>query len=339
MRLALLFAAILGLVAAPLRAPACENREIKDEKIIAGMPPERSQDGQGFCYAYAAITVLEHRYCQEKGPCHFGASGRVADKLSAKQFDAFIKSLPNDQLSVLELITQDEIGEGGYAKDLLQRIQKKGKIAKESCAPLLDIVRSSVQRLGKADGWWREYHRLYAEYRSLTPDSSNSERQCQYENMVHRVLGGPASFAAIRDALTKKTQEDFIRKMTLPATCKAGRVKLPPFTVQTFGSASTEKTDLMAEIEKLIQNQRPAVATHCAARSPTDQADCITNGWHENVIVGSRTLCCGSANRVCVKQLKLQDSVPRNAWENADKFLDKILVAKKRTWSLLTWLE
>src|ERR1035437_9512144 len=253
----LLSAVIFGLVATPIRALACENREIKGEKIIEGMPPERSQDGQGFCYAYAAITVLEHRYCQEKGPCHFGAGGEISEfngkalnKLSAKQFDALIKSLPNDQLSLLDLITQDKIGEGGYARDLLQRIHIKGRIAKESCAPLLEIIKSSVRRSGKAEGWWRAYDRLYAEYRSSRPNIANSEYQCRYENMIDQVLPGHASFATIRDALAKKTQQDFIRKMTLPAMCKAGRVKLPPFTVQTFGTSSTQKTELMAEIER-----------------------------------------------------------------------------------------
>jgi hypothetical protein len=139
----------------------------------------------------------------------------------------------------------------------------------------------------------------------------------------------------IRKALRKDNFGDFMATLTLPESCKKDALLMPEFEVKK----GKENVALDPQIDELLREGKPIIAQHCAT-SPKRNLFSKECGPHSNVIVASRTLCCGDT---CEKQYQLRDSTfPRinkscfnkgkkicsdedaQGWENAAEFRRKM---------------
>lgn len=360
---------------------SCSPRVIRDQTIVPDIPPYRSQFDRGFCYAFAAMTLLQRHYCRAKGGCEYVQdilnnpermaqypnplmSGRMP---SMEEMSRFFRSIPDDQLSVLDFIRRtrnDRILEGGAGIDTLRSISAEGRVAREHCAPYEDLKISALRRFGGSIDAWDSLLDQYDRFRGDLRGAGHlvvADEVCSTVATVRDLIPFPTEFEQILRALREESSERFIARALIPEVCRANAVPIPPFQVHTLPNRPLSREELSTRIVSLLDRSIPVMASHCSRPSGDSQRPC--RGWHANVIVGRRQVCCGEGAGRCHWELKLADSAnprldydyidaqpegtlidlngPQHGWANADEFLDRILMNRHRpNWEYhLGWIE
>ncbi|WP_157684608.1 hypothetical protein [Bdellovibrio bacteriovorus] len=329
-------------------ALSCENPTVKNVVRVPNLPPGRAQDGLGFCYAMAVSTVLDHKYCQAKKidcvPDVKKITGKSVSELTPEDIKKFKDKIPDNRVSVLDVMAQGQrrkLQEGGIPFNILMKLRKSEKFARESCAPFDKLVYQDWDqvKLKKNFTWWHEYETLYNNYKSL-PLSEQDEASFVCAQKMFEIFPAQKNVALIRKALRKDSFGEFMATLTVPETCQKNTLLMPEYKVKK----GKENIALDLQVDQLLREGKPIIAQHCAL-SPKRKLFSKECGPHSNVIVASRTLCCGE---VCEKQYQLRDSTfPRmnkfcfkdgklicstedsQGWESAAEFRRKMKLWEK----------
>jgi len=310
--------------------------KISDEKLVSNMAPLRSQDGVGFCYAFAAVGVLDQFYCKKKiGGCKYGLlsppeqlltpNTEFADlnskegfgmAMTPEMYEKFSNGLPDDRLSVLDAIASSKAGlleEGGFPNVVLDRIEKQGAIALEKCSPYEKLLLSDTKffQLGVSNtNWWLRLQTLYSNYQQsvssldnqvLTDTKKREELVCATANQIATSMREAANLATnieqIIKALHAKEFEEFVKQAVIPESCEKTRVALPKFTVGKL--KDYQSTATKPKIDELLKKDTPIAISMC-----TSEKEKRCDG-HAVVISGARQKCCDGK---CTVQYKIYDS-------------------------------
>lgn len=341
---------------------ASEDCQISETLEVSNMPPRRVQGPVGFCYAFSAITVLDQFHCKRKpNGCKYGMmSASIGEagtppgpipKPSKSDGDKLIAAMPDDRLSVLDAISlsnQGQLIEGGFANEVLEKIQKQGRLALEKCALYERILYAQHTPDPKGNvSWWDRLKEAHAHFQTESQRLAGSPAAlCQIAEStaahIQEITGLSSDIEQISQALSKKNFQEFVRSATIPVRCESNRVKLPPFQVRIQREGSPTKTS--PKITELIQKDTPVSVSICTTRHASQGC-----GAHEVTLAGMRKKCCQGR---CVSQYKLADSAElfwtqsgnrNDKWVDADDILKRIERIQQSfplgKGGTLTWLE
>lgn len=335
--------------------------KFKDQKVVSHLPPLRSQDGVGFCYAFASTVLLDQYYCKNKeGGCHYpGLSDEQIKSLKKKissgehllpgglytpaDLAKQMQTQPDDRLSVLDAIAASKKGalvEGGFTNVVLESVRAQGSIALERCAPFDMLMASDTSffKLGVTNSnWWQRLQALFQQYEfmaSNVPANLSSDVKQKYLcEQAHSIAESAKQSAAlvsdvdqIMRALADKDFANFVKDAVIPETCAASRKPLKPFAI---GQSSQKDPKLnSATIERVLRTDTPIAVSMCSTEKSADGC-----GGHAVVVAGQRQKCCAGQ---CTAQYRVVDSAglfwaetkdsanPYEAWVSADEVLSKI---------------
>lgn len=293
-------------------ASNCTYSNSNKEEIA--MPPLRSQDSTGFCYAFAATALIQHKFCKSKPTgCKY----------------------PEDQLSELDIIAQGNYGNGGLIHgggsfDVLQKVAYNKKVSSDSCAPFDQFLNS--------EKIWK----------SIVISSKEKFDQCKSQEIAENLkaqLNLKANAAQIYQALGYRDFSIMMSKLFIPEECQKNKVSIPDYKPEKI-----EVKDFIAyknKISEILTQKKPVIANICAATLPPSQPTCA--GYlHALVIDGIRQKCCQA---VCETEYHIHDSAKpgtfsKNEISDDDWISEKILknrfesfIKTPGTGASLIWIE
>lgn len=269
---------------------------VVSQKIVTNAAPVRWQNELGYCYAFTALYLLDHHYCQKRvnggDSCQFKTNGREGDdRLSA--FDA------------LQISGDGRLKEGGhFAFTLLKLKQNQYRISKSVCAPFskysghVNIL--SILKYSYSD-WMAEAP--LDEYEMLT---FSLEQQNEFV----------ASAEELRSAfqMQKRSGEVGVDVMMTEVfnyelkRCESQRLQLPPFEIVTVVTKNDEKIKEVIR-EAIYDFNRPLAIGY---KSPG-------GGGHAVAITGTREVICKGQRQI---QYQIADSADgRSKWVNGSRLI------------------
>lgn len=291
----------------------CDYTSIQE---VTDMGPDRSQDGLGFCYAFAALALIQQKYCKQKGGCVYTLpSGGIGRSESSQQHQ---ESKEDDQLSALDIIAignRGELVEGGFVEDVLRHVKKQGELARENCMPYSAIILADYNHSQSQEkySWWGTLRRLYKSFQKDYEKDSQialTENQCSVIDEIIKKDAIINDFEIVLESLKKSSFEEFVKNAIVPKECESNRVPLPDFTFRISKEFDPIKTKPII-MEKLKEN-KPVGVSLCSLSNSVLDDEC---GGHAVVISGARKKCCQGN---CSIQFKIKDS-SHGFWAKLDR--------------------
>lgn len=293
----LLFALSMAWGAQPTKEPAGAACEIRQEKTVT-MPPRRSQDSTGFCYAFSATALIQHRYCKTKGGCQFSPTDPTKD----------------DRLSVLDAVILANHGSGGLvhggrAKDVLESVRREGGLAKETCGPFT-VFTNNERPLPRESipAFQSHFKKAFARFQEGYDECPASERRRGAAHLK-TILGLTVEIDEIIRAMEYREPTIAQAHLFFPAECRKQRVRITDFgKVEPLVGDDFE--DVRNKIIEMIGRGTPLNTQICAfqpssAAAFKDRSSADVCGLHALVISGVRDCCIGD---VCSKEYQFYDS-------------------------------
>ncbi|MBK9323995.1 MAG: hypothetical protein IPM97_13800 [Bdellovibrionaceae bacterium] len=328
-----------------------------DELQVKNMPPVRSQDTLGVCYAFSASAIIEHTICKE-------------NKLDCKD-------LPNDQRpSVLDLARyatdpsklQDKSDPNSYPKelgneftfgmDIILNMFNTESVSKESCAPFDNIVskaRSVNEQRADEEKMWLQFRNAYDMYKIKSKDCE----QCalDYATTTGKDLQKSYNLKTnnleMLKAFGAATYQEFLFRALVPENCgKAGKRIRFYTTEKKMGIWPLEDTNkpnydvAITKIKEQLSNDRPVLVNSlCTLKQPNRECIKTTSngtesGGHGLVITGFRKMCNKSGK--CYDAVKVHNSwgqawqdANNDGWVEAKELLDRT----RYQYGTLSWIE
>lgn len=137
---------------------AKETYLVKEESIAPSLPARRPQYATSYCYAFAATALIEQFYCAKKNGCAADGSERFSplDALAITNYGQGTFSAitsPGKAMAV------------GYHFEVLEKVNRKVAIFKESCAPFDAAVTAGAKKSGvELQPPWQALRWIFEEY-------------------------------------------------------------------------------------------------------------------------------------------------------------------------------
>ncbi len=307
-------------------------RQNGTDLLVKNMPPVRTQDTLGVCYAFSASAILEHAICKD-------------EKLDCR-------NLSNDQRpSVLDLARyatsptkiKDKTDPNSYPKvignrrtfgmDIIINMFNTESVSKESCAPFDNIVskaKSLEEQRSDEEKMWLQFRNAYDMYKIKSKDceqcaldyatTTGKDLQVSYNLKTNNL--------EMLKAFASATYEEFLFRALVPENCgkigKRIRFFTPDKKIGVWPLEDTKKPNYDVAIVKLkeqLTNDRPVLVNSMCTleRSTPECAQTTSNGLesggHGLVITGYRKMCNKSGK--CYDAVKVHNSWGQ-AWQDAN---------------------
>lgn len=215
---------------------------------VSNMPPTKSQDGVGLCYAFSSSTLLENYRCREL-------------KLNCLDKENLISTL--DVSSFNQARDVKRLKEGGIPFNLLANIQSSNrKLAKESCAKFSSIVSKLDQyNINEGQGW-KFLSRSWNNFKKLTPTKQKDLAWCMVNAVKMNLRQIETPEDQLYDAfMNAKNLENFLYKSLLPIQCLDDKnlITVPEYVINIFPGIRESGNEqlLQQKIENVLLNNIP----------------------------------------------------------------------------------
>jgi hypothetical protein len=271
----------------------------------------------------------------------------------------------DDRLSVLDAISIGNSGKlvsGGWVENVLENVQKKGSLARESCASFDYLISSNFDFNPFGGGKYSDevqpvwvFDRLakaYSEYQET--GAINGCRNESAASEIIRLARLSTDVAQVASALERPTLEAFLAEAIIPKSCmKTDRLGIPPFKIRNKGEAKAplmSEAEISTQLQTLLQSDKPVVVSYCP-NGRADESTACSGPGHVITIKGIRKLSCDGQAPFTV--FEAEDSAsgdgPRiiNVHELASRMIMRQRQLKNsmpagpaiQFGSLMTWLE
>jgi hypothetical protein len=299
---------------------------------VSNMPPTKSQDGVGLCYAFTSSTLLENYRCKEL-------------KLNCLEKDNLISTLDVASFNQDREIRQ--LKEGGIPESLLRSIKNSNKkLARENCAKFSTIIHKINNTNDANEGYgWKFLSRSWNNFKKLTPRRQKDLVWCMVGAVKNNLQQIETPEDQLYDAfLNARNLENFLYKTILPTQClqENNLMLIPDFNVNTY-PARNEKVNqqqLEQKIETVLLNNIPIEMGICTYEIEKDQA-CPENQAHSITLFGIRESCNDSGD--CRTMVRIKNSYGWS-WQqqNNDGWVELSTLTKAATdlqnYDNITWL-
>jgi len=249
---------------------------------VSNMPPTKSQDGIGLCYAFTSSTLLENYRCKEL-------------KLNCLEKENLISTL--DVSSFNQDREPRQLKEGGVPAYLLRSIKNSNKkLAKESCAKFNSLVHklNSSSEANERVGW-KFLINSWTNFKKLTPKKQKDLVWCMVGAVKNNLRQIEAPEDQLYDAfLNARNLENFLYKSILPTQClqENNLLSVPDFNVYTYPSYNDKpnQQQLEQKIETVLLNNIPIEMGICTEEIGNNQK-CPENQAHSITLFGIRESC------------------------------------------------
>lgn len=335
-----------------------EYNQGNSEVIVKNMPPVRSQDSIGICYAFSAAALLEHSICkEEKLDC-----SKISDSQRPSVLDL------SRYASIPDATGKDAGDPNSYSKSIpdemtfglvvLDSVFQTTTVSKESCAPFDHLVSKaqtpSAQSATESAMWkhfessYNNYKKKFAKCEKCALDEATTTANELISNYNLKTTN-----TEILKAFAAKTFNEFLYQALVPSKCHRAAGRLSLFfgdkQLKSWPAKNGSKTDYGKTIDKIksvLSNDQPVMVNRfCTAKPAT--TECVhktTNGdvagGHSFVITGYRKLCNNSGK--CKEALKVHNSWGQT-WQdqNNDGWVDAAVLLEQTMYrhDSFAWIE
>lgn len=317
------------------------------EIVVTNMPPVRSQDGMGLCFAFADAAIIEHRLCKiNQWNCQTLKDDQRVSVIDLAKYAFNVDPFGDDRES--ESYQRLDSTSGGSPSDvLLIAISRTKVVAKETCAPF----DAAVSRLGdqpkQQEAVWKALEQQYAQAKS-------DPKACIpcLADKIAVTFNVPKDRIDVAKALSAGSYQEFLYQLLIPKVCEEktnklrlknlGRIGRFPLKEEFPDTTKISYEGYLNQIKLLLAKQIAVSTGVCFYRlqQPNSVGHC-TEGGHQVVITGYRKIC--KKNGECYDSLKIHNSYGQSwqdknddGWVVAKDFIDHIPRDEHDT---LIWLE
>lgn len=316
----------------------------KDKIEITDMPPTRSQDSIGLCYAFTAATLLDYAHCKKnkidcKNP---GNQNRVSTLDISRFTEVLPKGVEEDEEHYIGF---NKIKEGGSPFNVLQRALLEMRSAStEECAPFSAAVnekfddRSLMQKQS-----WESLKTKFEDAKAAQAKNKNFCINCVVDD-IQKSFTHLSNKQTIVKALGKTDYENFLYTLLVPAQCHRIKNSIVFEKLKTGYFPDKGKTatpaELTDQIKKQLLKKNPVILGGLCIVQEKDIDPKNCSDQHAVVISGMKKMC--DANGVCHQAFKVNNSWGEgwqkqndDGWVLADELLRRTNISEY----VLNWIE
>lgn len=319
---------------------------------VTNMPPVRSQDSIGICYAFTAAAAIDAANCKiAQKDCSKITNKEKASVLDLARYST--ETADTDSSSKASAPLSGGIAEGGDPTLALYNAAfENGAFIRESCAPfdqIISKIASPSQTLElQAQAWERlkltysQYKKKYEECKQCAADyAATATEKIKQDFNLQR------SNDEILKAFAAGSYSEFLDSLLIPSKCKGSARELTNLSgrweINLFPKKKKDKNynAALGKIKDILKSKNPVIVnTYCAADDkPSNMAAC-KGRLHSFLITGYRKVC--DSNNKCKEAIKIHNSWGQawqdqndNGWVDAKSVLDRTYYADNS----LSWLQ
>lgn len=300
----------------PFVIPDASYSKISEAYEVQNMPPVRSQDALGVCYAFTATTLVQHELCQKnKWDC-----SNLKPEQQVSDAGAMLRFYDPETKERWYL-------SGGSDWTNSVKSMEKAPIITNKCAPFDQIVNQSndiVENSKLQAAMWDRFERarlavnqkLYNEEcgecaQAIATSSLTEEEKNGSLNLKHKT-----ELEKLR-AFTMKTHEEAIQQLLVPNECHTENtiptMKFPDST--RFPQNEPSRVIAIEMAKKWFKEKHKPLAMTVSLPTPCEnnEAKACGVGSHQLVVAGYRKACNPAGK--CIELLKLHNSWGQG-WQN-----------------------
>lgn len=329
----------------------------RDELQVKNMPPVRSQDTLGVCYAFSASAIIEHTICKEnKLDCKNLSNEQRPSVLDLARYATNPSKLTDksDPNSYPKIIGNRRT----FGSDIIVNMFNTESVSKESCAPFDSIVSkagSLDEQRADEEKMWLQFRNAYDTYKI----KSKQCEQCALDDATTTAKDWQKSYNLktnnfeILKAFAAASYEEFLFRALVPENCGKPGKRINFYTTDkkmgVWPLEDTKKPNYDVAITKLkeqLSYDRPVLLNGiCTLKQPNPECIQTTSngvepGGHGLVITGYRKMC--NKSNKCYDAVKVHNSwgqawqdANNDGWVEAKTLLDRT----DYTYGTLSWIE
>lgn len=331
-----------------------KNMKVSESSVISVdvMPRVRSQDSVGLCCTFSAATLIDQANCQAANKdgqaCAAASDDLRASTLDLARYSEYAGEGMDEELRAV----YEGIKEGCKVPVVARNAMLTQRVAKESCAPFVQITSGIENPDAVEGGLWNRFKQIYQKNKRINPDESCPTCEAQAAS-IKSEFSLKAENKDILASFGQDTYNKFLDKLLIPEECGAKRKALKllgkwevgtypissSFTAQDDDKSKEQK--MIEEIKRVLSGLRRPVAIDYCADVPFNKDQKCELG-HAVVIKGYRKVCETENPNKCRNMFQVQNSWGEKWQRDNDQGWvdgDEILRRTHHDLSTISWLK